>query len=54
MVIIGQSHEFWWAYSLFVGQVALGNLSNRGFPGDGDTTGRKSLGRGCRCSRQNV
>ena len=29
-------------------------LSNRGFPGDGDTTGRKSLGRGCRCSRQNV
>ena len=34
--------------------LALGNLSNRGFPGDGDTTGQKSLGRGCRCSRQNV
>ena len=40
--------------ALSTSSVTLGNLRNRGFPGDGDTTGRKGLGRGCRCSRQNV
>lgn len=50
MVIIGQSHDFWWAYSLFVGRVASFAASGarvrmllRGFGTNSDTSARQNL-----------
>ena len=53
-MVVGEKFVFYEAYEEVGVGMLLGTFSTESFHSDGDVCGRKRLGEGRRCSRQNI